>query len=319
MSAEWQRPEGGGLFAIWLIRSVGLYGGRAFARVFLYPITLYFFMRRGPERRAARAYFERIQGQPGRAWQVMRQIHSFASTILDRVFLLSRRLDAFSFESEGLGKLQACLAGGRGVMLIGSHQGSFEALRALSIDNTHASLRIILDKQQTPALTRLLEELAPDLSAAVIDISKGGPEAVLAMSEAARQGQMVAILADRAREGESTIRVPFLGSPAAFPLGPWQLAAALKVPVFLCFGMYLGGARYRLVFEPFSDGIDMERHARGAQMQAVVSRYATRVEHYAKLYPYNWFNFYDFWQAPSNGTGSGESAGLSVHRSHADA
>ena len=44
------RPEGGGHFAIWLIRSIALYGGRPFARLFLYPITLYFYLRRGPER-----------------------------------------------------------------------------------------------------------------------------------------------------------------------------------------------------------------------------------------------------------------------------
>ena len=55
MSADWkQRPEGGGWFAIWLIRNIARYGGRAVARVLLYPITLYFLLVRGPERKASR-------------------------------------------------------------------------------------------------------------------------------------------------------------------------------------------------------------------------------------------------------------------------
>src|SRR3546814_17985105 len=44
---HWQsRPEGGGHFAIWLIRTIALYGGRRLGRLCLYPITLYFYLRR---------------------------------------------------------------------------------------------------------------------------------------------------------------------------------------------------------------------------------------------------------------------------------
>ncbi len=64
----------------------------------------------------------------------------------------------------------------------------------------------------------------------------------------------------------------------------------------LCFGIYLGGNRYRLIFEPFSDRIEIPRQNRGPALNAVISRYAQRLEHYVRLAPYNWFNFYDFWQ-----------------------
>ncbi len=32
-------------------------------------------------------------------------------------------------------------------------------------------------------------------------------------------------------------------------------------------------------------------------MNALVARYAQRLEHHARSAPYNWFNFYDFWQS----------------------
>jgi len=28
----------------------------------------------------------------------------------------------------------------------------------------------------------------------------------------------------------------------------------------------------------------------------VLRRYAERLEHYCRIAPYNWFNFYDFWR-----------------------
>ena len=63
MSTEWkQRPEGGGRFAIWLIRAIALYGGRRAARLCLYPITGYFYLRRGPERLASAQYLQRVFG-----------------------------------------------------------------------------------------------------------------------------------------------------------------------------------------------------------------------------------------------------------------
>ena len=73
MSAQWkQRPEGGGRFAIWLIRTIGRHGGRRLGRACLYPITAYFLLRRGPERRASRAWLTRALGRPATPKEIER-------------------------------------------------------------------------------------------------------------------------------------------------------------------------------------------------------------------------------------------------------
>ncbi|MEO7071602.1 MAG: acyltransferase [Rhodanobacter sp.] len=294
-----ERPEGGGHFAIWLIRTIALYGGRRVSRALLYPITLYFYVRRGPERRASAAYLQRVWGRPATPWEKLRHLHCFSATILDRVFLLTHGERDFHIETEGLEQLDACLAHGRGVLLLGSHQGSFEALRAVGARRPDMRLRVVLDKQKTPALTELLEALAPEVGACVIDAALGGTSIALAMAEACAEGAVVALLADRGHEHEVLHRVDFLGEPAPFPVSPWLLAASLHVPVVLCFGLYLGGNRYRLVFEPYAERIDMPRHARAAALHSLIAGYARRVEHYVRVAPYNWFNFYDFWQQES--------------------
>jgi predicted LPLAT superfamily acyltransferase len=294
--SHWQQREGGGFMAIWIIRFIGLRLGRRAARLLLWPVALYFFLRRPAERAASRLYLAKVLGRPATRYEVFHHIHFFASTLLDRMFFLARGERDFQVEVEGLDDLNHAIDQGRGVLLVGSHQGSFEALRALGQRKPDTPLRVVLDKQKTPALTTLLEALAPDVGAAVIDASLGGASVALAMAEGAAQGGMVALLADRGHRHESFRRVPFLGKPASFPVGPWLLASTLKVPVLLCMGIYLGGDRYRLIFEPFADSLHIPRANRAVALDDIVARYASRLEHYCRVYPFNWFNFYDFWE-----------------------
>lgn len=297
MSAHWQEQREGGSRLSWrLAFGAALRCGRTFMRGCIYPVTLYYFLRRGPERRASRKYLARLFGHPATTWQVLKHLHCFGVTLADRIYLLAHGERDFDIEVKGVELLQQCIAQGRGVLLVGSHQGSFEVLRTLSTRCPDVPLRVLLDKQKTPAMTELLEALAPEVGEAVIDVSQGGAAITLAVAETCRAGGMVALLADRGRAHEVLRRVDFLGQPAPFPVGPWLLANTLQVPVILCFGVYRGGRRYALNFELFAERVEIPRDARNRALDDVLRRYAQRLEHYARLEPYNWFNFYDFWQ-----------------------
>lgn len=296
MSGHWkQRREGGGWFALWLLRSVSLRGGRGLARLLLYPITLYFLARRTEERRDSRAYLRRVLGRPARLGDVARHIHTFAATILDRVFLLGGDMRRFDIRVSGLESLHAALDRGQGVLVFGSHLGSFEVLRVLGRQRPEQQIRVVLDKAHSPAVTQLLDALNPDIAASVIDASQDGPAIMFEIQKAASEGALVALLVDRIQPGEASLGVPFLGDEAPFPVAPWLLAAVLQVPVQLAFGLYRGGNRYDLVFEPFSDGVAIPRRERAAAVPALIRRYVARLEHHVRDAPYNWFNFYDFW------------------------
>ncbi len=298
MSANWkQRPEGGGRFALGLIIGLArLFGGRL-ARVLLLPITLYFLIVRGPERNASRAYLARAMGRPASLWDAARHIHSFASTLVDRVLLLGGQLHRFDVRIHGVEAVHERLDSGRGLLLFGSHLGSFEVLRVLARRRPEYVIRVVLDKGHNPAMTQLLDALNPAIAANVIDATQDGPSLVLAIKQALDDGALVALLVDRTRPGEPSVAAPFLGRSAQFPTAPWLIASVLQVPVFLAFGLYRGGGRYDLLFEPFSDGSAIPRAQRIPALTALIGRYAARLEHYARQAPYNWFNFYDFWIA----------------------
>lgn len=292
-----QRPEGGGRWPIRLIGWIGRHCPRALTGLLLHPITLYFLLVRGAERRASRDYLARVFGRPASLWQVARHIHTFAATILDRVYLLGGRDQGYRIDSEGTDCLLQALSAGRGALLFGAHVGSFDALRAFGRQRPDIAIRVLLDVSHNPAISELIAELDPDLAAGIIDAGQDGTAIVLAVAQALEQGALVAMLVDRVGPGEAGMQAPLLGSPARFAAVPWMLASTLKVPVVLGFGLCTGYCRYRMVFEPFADRVEIPRRERAQRLPQLIHRYAARLDDQLRHHPYNWFNFYEFWHA----------------------
>ncbi|MBM0104447.1 hypothetical protein JM946_06800 [Steroidobacter sp. S1-65] len=306
MKQQWlDRPEAGSPFGYRLISTFALLCGRTAARLVLFPITAFFLAKRGPERRASREYLQLALGRKVRLLDVAKQFYTFAAVILDRVFLLSERFKRFDIRVHGLDELRAQWEKKQGVLVLGSHLGSFDALRVLAEFRRDVKVRVVLDVEQNPALTRILNALNPELARSIINARQDGAVTALAIKEALDEAALVTLLVDRARPGNQVTIADFLGRPAPFPTGPWQIAAALKVPVVLCFGLYRGGNRYDLYFEVFAETLRVERADREASLNAIVQRFADRLAHYTRGAPYNWFNFYDFWQLNSHSDSGG--------------
>ena len=317
MKQEWlDRPEAGSVVGYRIMSWFSMLCGRTAARLVLYPITAFYLLRRGPERRASRNYLQRVLGRKATLWDVAKQIHCFASVTLDRIFLLSERFKRFDIKVFGLDALRAQWEKKQGVLVFGSHLGSFEALRVLGEFRADVKVRVVIDMEQNPTITRILHAYNPELARSIINARQDGAVTALAIKEALDETALVTLLVDRARPGNQVVTANFLGHPAPFPTGPWQIAAALKVPVVLCFGLYRGGNRYDLHFEVFDEKLQLERSDRQASLNAIIQRFADRLAHYTRDAPYNWFNFYDFWQthAPPPAVGDTRRAGDAVER-----
>jgi predicted LPLAT superfamily acyltransferase len=63
------------------------------------------------------------------------------------------------------------------------------------------------------------------------------------------------------------------------------------------FGLYEGGARYRIEF--VECGAPSPAGSRGAALQPAIDRYVAILEQYARRYPKNWFNFFPYWSQPA--------------------
>jgi predicted LPLAT superfamily acyltransferase len=250
-------------------------------------------LRAGPQRAASRRFLTQVRGRPAGLAQVARHIHCFAATILDRVFLIVGRRSLLAVRLHGEGLATELVAAGQGFLLLGSHLGSFEVLRALGAEREQLPLKILMQPEHNQIVTAVLAALNPMIARTVIPL--GTPSALLAVKEALDAGGVVGLLGDRSAPGETGIPCRFFGRTASFPLGPLALAAVTRVPVLLFFGLYRGGNRYDVYFEHVTDQLNAPRPQRREFLADWVQRYAARLEHHTRMAPYNWFNFYDFW------------------------
>jgi predicted LPLAT superfamily acyltransferase len=270
-----------------------LSAGRPAARALLHPICAYYLVRSRNARRAIRSYLARALGRPVGWHDLYRQYHSFGSALLDRIYLLAGQYRRFDIQIRGVGLLKDRLARGRGCLLLGSHLGSFEIVRAIGLAQQDVEIKVLMYEQHVPAIRDTFRDLNPAIADAVIQA--GSPDTMLRVKECLDRGGVVGILADRLLKDDHVTRCTFFGTRAGFPSGTMWLASILQVPVVLFFGLYRGGNRYEVHFELFSERITIDRQHRSEQVQQWTQCYADRLEHYCRLATDNWFNFYDFW------------------------
>ncbi|HMW18091.1 MAG TPA: acyl-CoA synthetase [Accumulibacter sp.] len=293
-AAQWMaRQERSNRSILRLMVWISLHFGRRIGRVVLYGIALYFTLFSPDARRAGRNYLRRVLGREPTWSDGYRHVLSFASTIHDRVYLLNDRFELFDITIEGGDAVHAALAEPGGALLIGGHLGSFEVMRAIGRGLAGLKVAMLMYEENARKLNATLEAINPAARQDIIAL--GRVDSMLAVQERLTQGYLVGILADRGLSNEATVTLPFLGEPAPFPSGPFRLAAMLRRPVLFMTGLYLGGNRYRVHFEPLIDFSAIPPGERQQAMREAQARYVARLEHHCRQAPYNWFNFFDFW------------------------
>ena len=251
-SAQWaQARERGSATLVALGVFLALRIGRPLARLGLHLIAAYFFVFAPTARHWARDYLRRVLGREPTAADRYRQVYAFASTILDRLYLLKGRDELFEVSSEGDALMLDTVARHQGVFLLGSHLGSFALVS--SVGGQRAGVKVAMAMYDAQAGLLMSVFNAIDAPRAPEIIPLGHLEAMLRIRDCLEEGKFVGMLADRTIGDAPAQIVPFLGAPALFPSGPMRVAAALRRPVIFMTGLYRGGNRYHAVFRQIAD------------------------------------------------------------------
>ncbi|MGZ5003782.1 MAG: lipid A biosynthesis acyltransferase, partial [Chthoniobacterales bacterium] len=150
-------PERGTPASLGLIAWIAERVGRPLARLLLFPITIYFLLTAHTARRASYEFLKRARNSSIHWWHVLRHFYYFAATILDRVYLLRGEFDRFCVTIHGKELLQRQHENGKGCILLGSHLGSFEVLRALGVMQGGFSLKVLMDTTHNQNISRFLD------------------------------------------------------------------------------------------------------------------------------------------------------------------
>jgi predicted LPLAT superfamily acyltransferase len=290
-------PERGNIFILRFMTWISLRLGRRAGRGALHVITSYFLLCAPASRRASRDYLKRALGRTPRWRDLYRHFFSFAATIHDRIYLINRRFDLFDIEVHGEDTLRRMLAGGNGLFLIGAHLGSFEVVRAIGRKVPDLRVAMVMHEGNAKKINAMLAAINPLAVQSIIGL--GQIDSMLKVWECLDEGYAVGMLADRTSAADTMYAAHILGSNTSLPGGPFRMAALLRRPVVFMTGLYLGGNRYAIHFDSLADFSTVARDERDAAMHAAIARYAALLDQYCREAPYNWFNFFDFWQSAS--------------------
>lgn len=293
--------------------------GRIGFSLLLYPVMTYFFLAGGNARRASLDYLRAVYAQPeGKrrlgtvpGWrQSFAHFMAFGEAILDKLLAWTGRIGLDAVDFENIEIFEELQKSGQGGVLITSHFGNAEVCRALGTRKANLKINVLVHTKHATNFNRLMREQSGQSAVSLIETTEVGPETAIMLRGRVERGEFIVIVGDRTPVSLSGRHsyASFLGRPAPFPQGPYVLASLMKCPVLLLFCFKEEG-RFRIVFEPFSQGIKLPRKARAEALESHAAAFARRLEHYCLRQPYQWFNFFDFWHQDQLRQAEGSSGG----------
>ncbi|GHV42194.1 hypothetical protein AGMMS49546_20020 [Spirochaetia bacterium] len=289
-------------------------------RILTFPVALSYFIAAKRVREVSRLYLERAVNSINRDGQgngrrlrvnVFKHSHAFALTVVEKVEAWGGKvlLNRIHFQEDDITGLKETLEKRKGALLICSHLGNAELLRALAdFNRTGVSRNIpvtsIVDFTVTAYFNRMLREVNPGSMMHIISADDIGPGTIIMLQERLAAGELVVIAGDRtsANTRDKYFLFPFLGDDAPFGYGSFFLAALLDAPTYFVFALRQKdvslSSQYNMYVHKSPVSFDCSRREREARIKETARLFAADLERHCKQHPYQWYNFYDFWAQP---------------------
>jgi lauroyl/myristoyl acyltransferase len=186
--------------------------------------------------------------------------------------------------------LATVFANDKGVIALTSHFGCWE-IGARVMRRFDRPVNLVMAHEGNPTVQAFQEEMRAQHGLKIIH-SDDSPFASVEMLRALARGEIVAMQLDRAAPGQVTREVEFFGRKAPFQVGPFHLARAAGVPLWPVFSVQEGRKQYKLLA---SNLYRIPRRADDAVLASVMNDVVGLFEKRVRQYPFQWFQFQDFW------------------------
>ncbi|MBD5411726.1 MAG: hypothetical protein HDR51_03140 [Treponema sp.] len=194
----------------------------------------------------------------------------------------------------------------KGAIIIGSHLGNIDLLRSLSSFNRtgvnrEIEVTIIMEVSTSEQFTKTLKEINPKYTANIISPENITPETAILLQEKLDSGGLLVYTGDRtsARNRTRIFREKFLGKNADFPYGVFMMPAILHAPTYFMFALRTKNAtlhpKYNMFIEKSKTNFNCTRNERNIKIHELALEFVKKLEKYCIEFPYQWYNFYNFW------------------------
>ena len=282
---------------IWLLFLAHWLLGRTVFRLLLWPVVLTYWLARPELRAHSLGYLRRLQ--PDAGWhEGLGHVRLFAETMLDKLLAVAGRYPLSRVQTRGGECIHAQASTGQGAVLVTAHTGCLELCQALAKQAPNLKINVLVHTKHAQSFNRILARLNPQRGVELIEVSELDMGLTLKLAERVAAGEFLAIAGDRVPvRGSKTVRIPFLGSEADFPVGPYLIAGLLGCPLFLMLCLHEGDG-YALEFKLLADKVQLPRRDREAALADHARRFADALAARLRCSPFDWFNFYAFWDHP---------------------
>jgi predicted LPLAT superfamily acyltransferase len=282
---------------IWVLFGVHRLLGRTVFSLLLWPIVLVYWLARPTLRAHSLGYLRRLQ--PDAGWREgLAHVRLFAETMLDKLLAIAGHYPLDRVLPRGAAAVHAQAQTGQGAVLVTAHIGCLELCQALAETHPDIKVNVLVHTKHAESFNRILARLNPHRSVKLIEVSDLDMGLTLKLADRVAAGEFIAIAGDRVPvRGSKTVRIPFLGGDADFPVGPYLIAGLLRCPLYLMLSLHEGDG-YTLEFELLADQVCLPRRAREAALTEHARRFADALAARLRRSPYDWFNFYAFWDRP---------------------
>ncbi|ANH84074.1 lipid A biosynthesis acyltransferase [Niabella ginsenosidivorans] len=268
-------------------------GGTGPAYLLLRFVAFYYFLFSARANRAIRYYLrQRLHFSGLKAIRLRYcNYYWFGQALIDRIVLMAGIKNKFTFNFDGEAYLKEMVAGGKGGLLLSAHIGNWEIAGHL-LKRLNTKIHIVMYDGEQQQIKEYLNSVTGERNAHII-IIKDAISHIYEIMEALNNNELVCMHSDRFLPGNKTLSADFLGAPAAFPAGPFTIAAKLAVPVSFVFALKESATHYHFFATP---GAIYKDRPQKDNPEAILADFIEQVTLKVQQYPDQWYNYYPFWE-----------------------
>ncbi|MBX2965370.1 MAG: lipid A biosynthesis acyltransferase [Cyclobacteriaceae bacterium] len=290
---EWQGKSRGNKLGYRIFVAVCKTVGIKPAYLLLRAVALYFFLFSRETSKHIYQYFTKRHGY-GKVKAIQKlytNYYKFGQTLLDKIVVMSGIENKFTYHFDGEENLVEIVSRNRGGVLLSAHVGNWEVAGHF-LNRLNITIHVVMFDGEHQQIKNYLDEVTGGRKFNVIVI-RDDMSHIYAISEALQKNELVCMHADRFIDRSKTTLYPLLGEPALFPAGPFMLASSFNVPVSIVFAFKETDRHYHFFgSKPISKHESESKREFADRLGKI---FAGEMETKLRLYPEQWFNYYNFW------------------------
>ena len=214
----------------------------------------------------------------------------FGQVIVDRYAAYAGKKFRFKFDGNDL--FLAMLNEPEGFVQLSSHIGNYEMV-GYSLTSTTKRINGLFYGGESEVMMEFRRKILSMHNIGLIEVD-GSMSHIFQMNAAIDRGEIVSMTGDRMLGSAKFIKCNFLDADSRFPMGPFALAVQKDVPIVAVFCMRGKWGVYNVYVRKITAAPGLPPRA---SMQDMAQKFADQLEAMVRLYPTQWFNYYDFWSA----------------------